>query len=134
MCHCLDRDLSPKVHFDYIQNIMKLAQGEYVALEKIENLYSCSQIVAQIYVHGDSLQSYLVAVLVPDPVQLAQIATNVLGTKVDQTDSAALEVAAKDPKVNNAILTMLTKEASKNALKGYVKQHIFFDTKALTYL
>jgi len=115
---------------DRVKNIMKLAQGEYVALEKIENLYSCSQVVAQIYVHGDSLQSYLVAILIPDPVQLAQVATNVLGKKVDQTDTAALEAAARDSKVNSAILTMLTKEVSRNALKGFEtikRMHISLD-------
>jgi len=99
---------------------MKLAQGEYVALEKIENFYSSSPVVAQIYVHGDSLQSFLLAVLVPEPLQLARIATDLLGKKVDVDDAAALAAAAKDPKVNDAILGVLAKEAEKNALKGCV--------------
>jgi len=97
---------------------MKLAQGEYVALEKIENLYSSSSMVAQIYVHGDSLQSYLLAVLIPEPLQLANLATHVLGKKVDATDEAAMEASTKDPKVNAAVLTLLTEEAKRNALKG----------------
>jgi long-chain acyl-CoA synthetase len=97
---------------------MKLAQGEYVALEKIENLYSSSPMVAQIYVHGDSLQSYLLAVLIPEPLQLSNLATHVLGKKVHETDKAAMEAATKDPQVNAAVLTLLTKEAKRNALKG----------------
>jgi long-chain acyl-CoA synthetase len=104
---------------DRVKNIMKLAQGEYVALEKIENLYSSSPVVAQIYVHGDSLQSFLVAVLIPDPVQLAQLATHVLGKRIEQTDTAALEAATQHPKVNDAILAKLTMEARRNALKGF---------------
>jgi len=98
---------------------MKLAQGEYVALEKIENLYSSTPLVAQLYIHGDGLQSYLVAVLVPDPVQLAGIASSVTGKKVSAEDLAALHAACKDERVNAHILAILTKVAKQNSLKGF---------------
>ena len=61
------------------QNIMKLAQGEYVALENIESIYGGSPLVAQLYVHGDGLQSYLIGVAVPDPVQFATLVSRVRG-------------------------------------------------------
>lgn len=41
---------------DRKKHIFKLAQGEYIAPEKIENIYVRSSAVAQVYVHGDSLQ------------------------------------------------------------------------------
>src|SRR5690348_11108498 len=99
---------------------MKLAQGEYVALEKIENLYSSNPIVAQIYVHGDGLQSYLVAVFVPDAVQLSNIALSVTKKKIAPEDTAALSAVCNDERVVSHILGVLTKVAHHNDLKGYV--------------
>jgi long-chain acyl-CoA synthetase len=97
---------------------MKLAQGEYVALEKIENTYSASPAAAQLYVHGDGLQSYLIAVVVADPTYLANTASQVMGTKVSPADLNTLNNACKDERVIGVFMKELGKEAKRNGLKG----------------
>jgi len=104
---------------DRIKNIMKLSQGEYVAPERIESVYAACPIVQQIYVHGDSLQSYLVAIVIPDPVVLAKVASEVWGKKVNEGDSRILDEAVKDKKVVKAVLDLLTKDGVRYGLKGY---------------
>ena len=49
---------------DRAKSMFKLSQGEYIAPEKLENIYIQSPYAAQVFVYGDSLQNYLVAVVV----------------------------------------------------------------------
>ncbi|GBN07996.1 Long-chain-fatty-acid--CoA ligase 1, partial [Araneus ventricosus] len=51
---------------DRKKNILKLSLGVYVAPEKIECIYALSPFISQIFVHGDSLKSFLVAIVVPE--------------------------------------------------------------------
>lgn len=48
-----------KLHFQFLldrkKNIFKLAQGEYIAPEKIENVYATSKFVAQSFVYGKNM-------------------------------------------------------------------------------
>jgi len=52
---------------DRSKNIFKLSQGEYIAPEKVENIFALSPYVAQSILYGDSLQSCTVCIVVPNP-------------------------------------------------------------------
>jgi long-chain acyl-CoA synthetase len=52
---------------DRAKNIFKLSQGEYIAPEKLENVYVKSKWALQVWIYGDSLKDYTVGVIVIDP-------------------------------------------------------------------
>ena len=53
------------VYLDRRNNVIKLAQGEFVALANLEALYAGAPLVRQIFVYGNSERSALLAVVVP---------------------------------------------------------------------
>jgi len=69
---------------DRRKNLFKLAQGEYVAPEKIENALGNSAFVNQIFIHGDSTQSYVVAIVVVDKSKAIQWGATYLKEDVDE--------------------------------------------------
>uniref|UniRef100_A0A8D0C5Q1 Long-chain-fatty-acid--CoA ligase n=1 Tax=Salvator merianae TaxID=96440 RepID=A0A8D0C5Q1_SALMN len=97
---------------DRKKNIFKLAQGEYIAPEKIENIYIRSASAAQVFVHGDSLQSFLVGVVVPDAETLPDLAAK-LGVK------GSYEELCRNETVKNAILMDLIKLGKEAGLKSF---------------
>ncbi|KAG8877413.1 hypothetical protein FRB98_006695 [Tulasnella sp. 332] len=103
---------------DRVKNIMKLSQGEYVALEKIENVYSTCPVVAQIFIYGDSLKDFIVAVVVPEIAALSGIAAKA-GCTFDSNDTTGIATAVRDPNVNKAVLEAMTAHAKKSGLKGF---------------
>ena len=50
---------------DRRKNIFKLQQGEYVAAEKVENTYMKGDKLAEIFIHGDSTETFVIAIAVP---------------------------------------------------------------------
>nr|XP_046263078.1 long-chain-fatty-acid--CoA ligase 1-like isoform X4 [Scatophagus argus] len=98
---------------DRKKHIFKLAQGEYIAPEKIENIYTRSDAVAQVFVHGDSLQACLVAVVVPDPDFLSGWAKRTLGL-----EGSYQELCGKS-EVKAAILEDMVRLGKEGGLKSF---------------
>ncbi len=45
--------------------MLKLSQGEFVTVSKLEAVFGNSPLVRQIFIYGNSARSYLLAVVVP---------------------------------------------------------------------
>ncbi|XP_030644198.1 long-chain-fatty-acid--CoA ligase 1a [Chanos chanos] len=97
---------------DRKKHIFKLAQGEYIAPEKIENIYIRSDPVAQAFVHGDSLQACLVGIIVPDPDFLPGWAKK-RGIEGSYTE------LCKSKELKNAILEDIVRLGKEAGLKSF---------------
>ncbi len=53
------------VYVDRRNNVLKLSQGEFVTVAKLESVFSTSSLIRQIFVYGSSERAYLLAVIVP---------------------------------------------------------------------
>ncbi|RJO75343.1 NAD-dependent epimerase/dehydratase family protein [Nocardia panacis] len=59
------------IYVDRRNNVLKLSQGEFVAVAHLESVYASSPLVRQIFLYGSSERSYLLAVIVPTADALA---------------------------------------------------------------
>ncbi|CAH8324595.1 unnamed protein product [Eruca vesicaria subsp. sativa] len=98
---------------DRKKNIFKLAQGEYIAPEKIENVYTKCRFVSQCFIYGDSFNSSLVAIVAVDPDVMKEWAA-AEGIKHEN-----LGQLCKDPKVRKAVLTEMDIVGREAQLRGF---------------
>ena len=84
---------------DRVKHIFKLSQGEYVAPERIEQIYSQSPLINQIFVDGSSLCSYPVALVVPNAESLSQT-LNSIGHKSAALRNHSFQTCSQ-PKMSN---------------------------------
>ena len=105
---------------DRRKNVLKLAQGEYIAPERIEGVYlSALNYLAQAYVHGDSVQTFLVAIFGVQPDLFAPFASKILHRPISPTDIDAIRAACAEEAVKQAVLKDLDRVGRKNRFAGY---------------
>lgn len=97
---------------DRKKNIFKLSQGEYVAAENLENVYLRCPHITSIWVYGNSLESFLVAVVVPDRQALEDWAAS-----HNETDD--FKSLCKNLKARKYILDELNSIGKTNNLRGF---------------
>lgn len=105
---------------DRRKQLLKLAQGEYISPERIENIFlaSCGWLQTA-FVHGDSTKSELIAIFGVDPEGFAPWASKYSGKKVDMTDLDSCRIACNDPKVIAQAQKELDALAKQSKLNRY---------------
>lgn len=101
---------------DRKKNLLKLSQGEYVAVEKVENVLGRASLVNQIFVHGDSTKDFIVGIIVPN----VEARKTWMGNNGDNHDAFKL-----------AVLKEIQELSTAHGLKGFeMVRRIHIDTTA----
>lgn len=95
-----------------------LCDREYVALEKVEGVYSLYPLFSAILVHGDSLRAHVILIGICDPTQASVLIKRILVKDVPPTDIPAIKATLNDKKIRREVLTDLKKLAKKAGLNG----------------
>ena len=114
---------------DRVKNIFKLQQGEYVAPEKIENKLQKCKYVEQIFVYGDSLQNYLVGILVPKSKAVIEFLQN---KGIDANKDNYKDYFDNKDLIND-ILTELESFSRNNDIKGFeIVKNVYLSKEPFT--
>lgn len=97
---------------DRKKNIFKLSQGEYVAVENLENIYGLVSDIDSIWIYGNSFESFLVAVANPNQQALERWAK-------ENNISGDFDSLCENPKAKEYILGELSKIGKEKKLKGF---------------
>ncbi|KAG1301542.1 hypothetical protein G6F64_011704 [Rhizopus arrhizus] len=107
------------VIIDRLKNIFKLSQGEYIAPEKIEGVYQKHELVAQAFIYGDSMQSSLVGIVVPDKDTFPSWA---------KAKFPSVENIYESDEVKTAFLKTVTAYGKESDLKGFEQMRAVYLT------
>lgn len=90
--------------------MVKLQAGEYVSLGKVEAELKTCPVVENICVYGDSTKQYTVALVVPNPKQLQDLA---LRSGLEGGDGMEFEELCTSPAIERAVVKELAEHGKK---------------------
>ena len=115
---------------DRKKNIFKLSQGEYIAPEKLENIYKLTHTsVGCVYVYGDSFKSCLIGIVNVEKPALVKFAKE-FGIEGDDA-----ELLSKDPRVIKKYIELFDVAAKVKKLNSLEKlRDIYIETETFQNL
>ena len=106
-------------YVDRRNNVLKLSQGEFVTVSKLEAAYGGHPSIRQIFVYGNSARSYVLAVIVPTDDALASVGGDVAAVKPilsDALQSTAREAGLQSYEIPRDFLVETTPFTLENGL------------------
>ena len=106
-------------YVDRRNNVLKLSQGEFVTVSKLEAAYGGHPSIRQIFVYGNSARSYVLAVIVPTDDALASVGGDVAAVKPilsDALQSIAREAGLQSYEIPRDFLVETTPFTLENGL------------------
>ncbi|KAI3929321.1 hypothetical protein MKX01_006557 [Papaver californicum] len=97
---------------DRKKNIFKLSQGEYVAVENLENIYGLVSAIDSVWIYGNSFESFLIAVVNPNKQALERWAE-------DNGIEGDFDTVCGNSKAKEFIIGELGKIGKEKKLKGF---------------
>ena len=115
---------------DRVKNMFKLQQGEYISPEKIENKLGNCKYIEQIFIYGDSLQNYLVGILVPKSKDVIEF----LKTKgIENVSKENYKDYFEDEDLIKDILNEINDFSRHNDIKGFeIIKKVYLSKEAFT--
>ena len=105
------------VYVDRRNNVLKLSQGEFVTVSKLEAVFNNSPLVRQIYIYGNSARPYLLAVVVPSQEAIESYDTDALKSQIsDSLKEAARAAGLQSYEVPRDFLVETTPFTMENGL------------------
>ncbi|CAO3586332.1 unnamed protein product [Absidia cylindrospora] len=96
---------------DRKKNLVKLSNGEYIALEKLESIYKSSAMVENMCIYADSLYPKPVALVVPVESQLRSLAQSKGWENEDDWEALCVSSVARE-----AVLSLLQEQGRNSGL------------------
>ncbi|CAN5142547.1 thioester reductase domain-containing protein [soil metagenome] len=106
-------------YVDRRNNVLKLSQGEFVTVSKLEAAYGGHPSVRQIFVYGNSARSYLLAVIVPTDDALTSVGGDAVSIKAvlaESIQSVARETVLQSYEIPHDFLVETTPFTLENGL------------------
>ena len=105
------------VYVDRRNNVLKLSQGEFVTVSKLEAAFNDSPLVRQIYIYGNSARPYLLAVVVPTQEAIDSYAPDALKSQLgDSLKEAARTAGLQSYEIPRDFLVETTPFTVENGL------------------